>query len=283
MYYCTQDGMKVDDDDVEQVFEQIENLLDEVEDEVEAFEEGEDHSLGSMMDTKFNTFLSKIMSKTQLTPDKVEIVKAIYQARMKEEKAQTACDNLNELSAAGYMANEDFDGDSMVNLKFGYGQLIQYLCSKLPADRIFPNEIVKKIQWPEGDKPDLANHMVTVTAYNSEFKTESVYYGYQCLCTVPLGHLKATYKELFEPKLPGSYQNAIERLGFGIVNKLFLVFDEPLFKQDVQGLQILWRDDLDLEMDSIKKWNIQVKYLMYFIVLKCFFIKFCLILVQKLF
>jgi hypothetical protein len=76
-----------------------------------------------------------------------------------------------------------------------------------------------------------------------------------------LGCLKMTYRRLFYPPLPHYKVNAIEKLGFGTVNKLFLVFDQALFNKDVQGLQVLWRNDLNFELESVKKWNITVSLL----------------------
>jgi hypothetical protein len=45
--------------------------------------------------------------------------------------------------------------------------------------------------------------------------------------------LKEEHSKLFEPILPPPQIKAIERLGFGVVNKLFLVFENPLF-------QVIW-------------------------------------------
>ena len=52
---------------------------------------------------------------------------------------------------------------------------------------------------------------------------------------------------------------AIERLGFGCVDKLFIVFDKPIFEKKFQGFQIFWRDDLEIELEANQKWNLSVK------------------------
>lgn len=44
-----------------------------------------------------------------------------------------------------------------------------------------------------------------------------------CICTLPLGVLKAG-DVTFDPALPESKREAIERLGFGCLNKVLLVF-----------------------------------------------------------
>ncbi len=50
------------------------------------------------------------------------------------------------------------------------------------------------------------------------------------IVTVPLGVLKAEAIE-FDPPLPGAKRAAIERLGFGLVNKVVLKFDEPFWPE----------------------------------------------------
>ncbi len=64
---------------------------------------------------------------------------------------------------------------------------------------------------------------------------------------------------MFSPKLPHKKIKAIENLGFGAVNKIFLVFDRPPLGKDYKGLQILWREDLNMRLnESVNKWNIEV-------------------------
>ncbi|KAL1515554.1 hypothetical protein AB1Y20_002174 [Prymnesium parvum] len=49
-----------------------------------------------------------------------------------------------------------------------------------------------------------------------------------CICTLPLGVLKAA-DVAFNPPLPSHKVDAIERLGFGILNKVLLVFSSPFW------------------------------------------------------
>lgn len=55
------------------------------------------------------------------------------------------------------------------------------------------------------------------------------YRGSHVIVTVPLGVLKAG-QIIFEPALPARKQAAIEAIGFGQLEKLFLVFDEPFWR-----------------------------------------------------
>ena len=77
---------------------------------------------------------------------------------------------------------------------------------------------------------------------------------------MPLGYLKANYPSLFVPQLPAAKVKAIQTLGFGSVNKFFVVFDKEVLAKDVERLQLLWRDDLLFTLDSAAKCNLQVNY-----------------------
>jgi spermine oxidase len=83
------------------------------------------------------------------------------------------------------------------------------------------------------------------------------------LVTIPLGVLKQNYKSLFRPNLPFAKANAIEKLGFGTVNKVFAVYEKPFFPEEDQGLRLIWRADLQNISNlpySDQKCNLMVGY-----------------------
>jgi len=86
----------------------------------------------------------------------------------------------------------------------------------------------------------------------------SIYETTRLICTVSLGYLKANHSNMFNPNLPDEKIKAIDNLGFGCVNKFWLVFEEPLTSYDFSGLQIFYRNDVNLVLDSVKKWNLKV-------------------------
>lgn len=255
MFSHTQDGELINDSDVALVYDQIEKIFDNIEGIADDLEEkGQDITLGSLLDKKFNEYLKSLSSKTKLSEEKIQIIKAIYEARLKEEIFDNACADLDQLSTVGWNEYEDCAGDNLTNLKNGYGELVEYFVSKIPPERILLNEQVIKIQYPNKDQENdnLSDYVITVTTFNNETQKESTYYALQCLCTISLGVLKDTYKTLFEPSLPGYKINAIQKLGFGVVNKVFIVFGEPVFDGNVQGMQLLWREDLDLDLKTTR-------------------------------
>lgn len=94
--------------------------------------------------------------------------------------------------------------------------------------------------------------MVEVQCSNGETLTAK-----QVICTIPLGVLKAQGKDLFEPPLPTYKLEAIDRLMFGTVDKIFLEYDRPFLNPGVSEVMLLWDDrslpETDRE-DVAKTW-----------------------------
>ncbi|KAK3914452.1 Spermine oxidase [Frankliniella fusca] len=59
------------------------------------------------------------------------------------------------------------------------------------------------------------------------------------LVTVSLGVLKHSAQALFDPPLPERKMNAVQNLGFGQVNKLFMYFSEPWWPSGLSGYSVL--------------------------------------------
>ncbi|TAL63454.1 MAG: amine oxidase [Legionella sp.] len=104
----------------------------------------------------------------------------------------------------------------------GYSQLLSKLTQDIP---IFLNQVVTKIVY---DKEG-------VTVYTKDNKQYKAKY---LLSTLPLGVLKANTIE-FSPTLPKDKLAAIQRIGMGVYNKAFLLFDKPFWDLKAEWLVFL--------------------------------------------
>ncbi|KAA8523842.1 hypothetical protein F0562_010265 [Nyssa sinensis] len=131
------------------------------------------------------------------------------------EYANAGC--LSNLSAAYWDQDDPYEmGGDHCFLAGGNWRIIKALCEGIP---IFYGKTVHTIRY--------GNEVVEVIAGDRVFHADVV------LCTVPLGVLKKrTIK--FEPELPERKLAAIERLGFGLLNKVAMVFP-----------YVFWGEDLD--------------------------------------
>jgi polyamine oxidase len=89
------------------------------------------------------------------------------------------------------------------------------------SDRILLNQVVQKVVYTDKE--------VCVKT-----KTD-MYVADYCISTLPLGVLK-TGAVSFYPPLPETKQNAIESLGFGVMNKIVLEFNECFWNPKSEGI-----------------------------------------------
>jgi hypothetical protein len=76
----------------------------------------EDQSVGNLLNEEFEILLQALISEEGYDNSQAEVIRAIFEARLKEERNDTACADLNQLSAKGWVAFEDSAGDNMINL-----------------------------------------------------------------------------------------------------------------------------------------------------------------------
>ncbi|EYU33410.1 hypothetical protein ABFS82_13G079500 [Erythranthe guttata] len=123
---------------------------------------------------------------------------------------------LSNLSAAYWDQDDPYEmGGDHCFLAGGNWRIIRALCKGVP---IFYNKTVETIRY--------GNEGVEVIAGNQVFRADMV------LCTVPLGVLKKRAIR-FEPELPERKLAAIERLGFGLLNKVAMVFPHNFWGEDL--------------------------------------------------
>ena len=120
--------------------------------------------------------------------------------------------NLDQLSAKSYLKS-DYDLQTCdLTLPIGLGSFIEQIVERhrLPVQL---NTVVTRIQIPDDGKELI--HLTT--------RDNRHLFSKYVLITVPLGCLKARSIE-FSPSLPDWKQEAIDRMGFGLLNKIYLQF-----------------------------------------------------------
>ncbi|KAL5547992.1 hypothetical protein UlMin_003223 [Ulmus minor] len=196
-----------------------------------------DSKIDSKVEVIFNKLLDKVMELREIMGkfdydislgSVLETLRQLYGvARSREERqlldwhyanleyANAGC--LSELSAAYWDQDDPYEmGGDHCFLAGGNWRLIKALCDGLP---IFYGKNVNAIRY--------GNEGVEVIAADQVFQADMV------LCTVPLGVLKNRAIR-FEPELPQWKLAAVDRLGFGLLNKVAMVFPH-----------VFWGEELD--------------------------------------
>ncbi|OVA13905.1 Amine oxidase [Macleaya cordata] len=139
------------------------------------------------------------------------------------EYANAGC--LSDLSLAYWDQDDPYEmGGDHCFLAGGNWILIKALCEKVP---IYYGKTVHSIKY--------GNAGVEVFSGDQVFRADMV------LCTVPLGVLKKRTIR-FEPELPKRKLDAIDRLGFGLLNKVAMVFPHVFWGEDLDTFGYLNRD-----------------------------------------
>ncbi|TPX15874.1 uncharacterized protein E0L32_000208 [Thyridium curvatum] len=117
-------------------------------------------------------------------------------------------------------AVDSFDGEQAF-LQDGYGAVVDELAKPIvEAGALSLETVVTRVDWT-------ANPIVIETSQGNFTAREVV-------CTLPLGVLKDTRKDaMFTPELPPDKQDAIERLGFGTLDKVFAVYSRPWWNDEL--------------------------------------------------
>lgn len=148
-------------------------------------------------------------------------VGAVFAMNANTERTCTSADDLDDLDLAAESEYREFPGDQITIAK-GYSRVIETLAAVLPKDSVRLNTEVRRIDWCAEDGP------VKVHVDGGDVVTAD-----HVIVTVSLGVLKAGLKKVadpgsaleFSPALPAFKKDAIGRLGFGVVDKLFMEVD----------------------------------------------------------
>ncbi|XP_058797804.1 spermine oxidase-like isoform X2 [Phymastichus coffea] len=150
-----------------------------------------------------------------------------------------ACMQLDELSVKSWGKFKSVNGPEYNIFNTHYGAIVESITRELSQDNIRLNCPVTKIEW--NDKIDVNNpRPITITLENNKkINTKCA------IITSSLGFLKENHDKLFIPMLPKQFVTAIQSLGFGLINKVFLEFSEPWWEPNTKGFQFLWNDNTE--------------------------------------
>ncbi|KAL8471368.1 hypothetical protein ACS0TY_028863 [Phlomoides rotata] len=158
-------------------------------------------TVGSFLRKGFEVYVGKGESKL--------LEEGVFAMLENTHRGLTAVDDLETLDCATEREYKMFPGEE-ITIARGYSQVIESLASVLPEGTIQLGRRVQKIEWHDGSAVEL------------HFSDGSCLSADHVIVTVSLGVLKHGASSMFEPPLPSSKIGAISRLGFGVLNKVFL-------------------------------------------------------------
>ncbi|XP_062862700.1 spermine oxidase-like [Trichomycterus rosablanca] len=229
-YFFREGGKYLPEDFADKVTTLFEKLLDKAH-ESKLAQKYRSLSLGDYLDVAFAE------SSLASTPHGSRI----FEWCKKGECADEAVTSLFQVSASQESEYISLDGEFYNSLgPGGYQAILDILLEDIPRENILTNVPVKSIQWDledeeeDEDEDEEEDYPVRVICENGQiFEADHV------IVTVSLGVLKRA-KTMFKPALPKPKLDAIERLGFGTVDKIFLCFSQRFWPEDCAGIQLAW-------------------------------------------
>ena len=190
----------------------------------------ENDSVGAYLEREYADYLEKYENGDR------HIREIVFNQRKLLECCISGCDTLEDVSLSEFGGYEELPGIHY-SIPPGFEAVLEILKSKIPKDNILLNCPVKCIHWNKSSSND-DECEVKVECENGD-----VHYANHVLVTVSLGVLKAACDRMFSPSLPRNKLEAIERLGFGIVDKVILHFDQPITEPDLFRVELLWDNE----------------------------------------
>jgi monoamine oxidase len=210
------DGRPLQRREIDQMYGAFDELLSEL----EAFGEQLDD------DISVQAGLDQLLAGEQLTALEQRQLRFLLTTVLEQDVAA----NTTDLSLWHASEGDEVRGDHVI-FPQGYDQLTRGLSTGLD---IRVNNTVTQVSYD--------NKRVSVATNQAVFQADRV------LITLPLGVLQSGTVR-FVPALPRDKQAAIERLGMGLLNKLYLRFAEPFWPTDSHWLGYLsapWHEWVNL-------------------------------------
>lgn len=155
-----------------------------------------------------------------------ELVEAVLKWFELYETIDNSCEDFALLSMKAYSNWTDFDHGKMMKLKGGWQNLIDILVDRVTENRILFNCPVDRLIH--------TSDSVIVKCANGDILTCK-----HVIVTFSAGVMKNLSPSFFEPKLEDWRRVHLSKLGFGVVNKIFLQFERPYLSKEL-GLKLLW-------------------------------------------
>ncbi|KAK3601839.1 hypothetical protein CHS0354_041760 [Potamilus streckersoni] len=143
-------------------------------------------------------------------------------------------DELEKISASGLADYIELPGGDL-RIPLGYMSVLKKIAKDFPASTIRYNCEVLEIRWQERSR--LPIRLVC---------RDGIYTADHVIITCSLGYLKKHKDRLFNPELPAHKKRAIDTVGFGRVDKIFLQYKEPFMDPGFVGIIFAWDDTAEV-------------------------------------
>ena len=214
------------------------------------------------------------------------IRRLIFNYLLNRETCISGCNSMEDIDLMEIGSYTELPGGNIV-LPGGYSSILGPLTKNIPESQILKGHPVSSVRWRVGlegtstvdsglgqdllNKPEDNSEgsigecrsgtasLVTSPSRKWRPKVEVVcqngkrFYADHVICTVPLGVLKEVGKTMFDPPLPEYKVDSINRLCFGVVDKIYLEYERPFLNPNLTEVLCLW-DPVDPKEPISERW-----------------------------
>ncbi|EDV20657.1 uncharacterized protein TRIADDRAFT_31591 [Trichoplax adhaerens] len=185
-------------------------------------------NVGQFLDVELKKYLDDIQDNFARA-----VSAKVFRYRDREESHTSGCSTLHDVHLRDFGEYLELEGGDLAVIG-GYDKVLQTIIDRIPKEVIRLNQMVVKIKSSDNNE------------LNVECSDGNVYKADIVICTVSLGILKNQAKVLFQPNLPAKKLDVIDRLAFGVVNKVIFYYEKPFWpKNQFRRLVFLWNDEID--------------------------------------
>lgn len=254
--FCTEQGTQLPQELVDEVITVLNQIKEELGGRRPRLEGNQDMFMLNELPISVGEYLrSRFLEHLEQQSDTADIVKvkwAIYDWYWRFEVIDNSCYSLDELSFKSYQEFEECPGVWNINLRHGFSSVINSLLEHIPEANVRYNKGVKRIFWHNSAVPSYTKIARSSISNSQETVLESIPFV-ECedgeimscrhlLLTMSAGYLKRHLDNMFQPKLPEKKRQALRGIGFGTINKIFLIFEQPFWDTGAEGFQLVWLD-----------------------------------------
>ncbi|XP_078089540.1 peroxisomal N(1)-acetyl-spermine/spermidine oxidase-like [Mustelus asterias] len=157
---------------------------------------------------------------------------------LKDQCVYFSSQNLDDVSLQEFSEYEQIEGGDL-NSPGLFLKLISNLVEVIPRESLLLEKPVKQIQWNGSfESEDGSLYPVRVLCEDGDQILAD-----HIIVTVSLGYLKGEAETSFHPNLPEEKLHAIENMGFGTTNKIYLEYEVPFWEKSEHWIGLAWEDE----------------------------------------
>lgn len=247
--FCTSDGEVIESN----VIEQVKKVVSAAKAKIDEgnYDKTLRKSVKDFLTEEFDFYAVSCCEKSNLS-----LKRDIFNWFLRFEIVDNACDDLSDIAIQSFTEWDDCP-DELYHITFekGFKSVLDTLFSQIPNSNLHMNMPVKVIKWNESFKFENNNYQ---NRTNDNFpvvlecKNENIYAD-AVIVTASAGFLKENIDSFFFPSLPQNKLKAISKIGFGTINKIYLMYDKPFWDSKDHGFHLLWKNEGKEKCEKICK------------------------------